>query len=1069
MRSEKRRTVLPDIAAALRQARPAFIVLALGLSVSVAAWRFTDERVRSDAANEFQQKTARAIELVDRRVQTNIHLLVGLRGLFDASEEVTRDEFRAYLSGFNIERGYSGVRVVSYGERVMRADRPAFEQRVRQDISVNPRGYPSFAIKPPGERDEYVVINYIQPIEGNEAAFGLDLAADPVRLAEIVGARDSGKPVASGPFAATVDPSQISFAVRSAIYRRGMPLKTVAQRREAFQGVVAVVIHVNELINTVFGEELGRGFNLMIYDVGLTSLGELQASSRENFLYDSSGRSGNQPQYTRRGLKQVAALDVGGRRWWLTFTAPARGYGAEGLLPAVVFLGGILTSLLLFWLVWALVASRARALKIAEQATAVRAAEGLREQLSFIQQLIETVPQPIYFKDSEGRNLGVNKAWEKFLGMPREKAAGKNVFELYPDDPELAKKHRAMDEELLSRPGSRSYEATVAGEDGKVRHAIYNKATFFKPDGSVGGLIGTITDVTGLKQAEAALRESEARFRDLTELSSDWYWEQDADLRFTQVSSRFAEFNLSIEAHIGKTRWELPLSGVSEEQWRAHRELLSAHKPFQDFVYQRHDNSGNLRTISVSGRPIFGDQGVFKGYRGTGRDITEQKRAEEQIRHMAHHDALSGLPNRVLLDDRVGQAIAQARRGRTGLALLFIDLDRFKMVNDSLGHPVGDRLLRTVAERLGSCVRNTDTVARIGGDEFVVLLTALNRAEDARYIAQKIIDTVSERLMIDDHELHITPSIGICVYPHDGQDAETLMRNADTAMYHAKEMGRNNYQFFTRSMNIITQQRLVLENDLRRALEHGELSLHYQPQVDLRTGAIVGFEALARWRHPERGMVAPSEFIPAAEESGLINPIGEFVLRQACSQARAWQAAGFPQLQVAVNCSAKQFRREGMVEAVARLLEEVGLSAECLELEITESVIIQHAEQVIDWFRELNDMGLQLSIDDFGTGYSSLSYLKRFPIQKLKIDQSFVRDIGHDPDDAAIVRAIVAMAHSLGLEVIAEGVETAAQLAFLKSLACDKAQGYYFSKPLPADEFLELLRNWDPAARGVAA
>jgi diguanylate cyclase (GGDEF)-like protein len=436
---------------------------------------------------------------------------------------------------------------------------------------------------------------------------------------------------------------------------------------------------------------------------------------------------------------------------------------------------------------------------------------------------------------------------------------------------------------------------------------------------------------------------------------------------------------------------------------------------------------------------------------------------------MAHHDALTDLPNRVLLYDRIGRQMAQTRRNQRVMALLFIDLDRFKNVNDSLGHQAGDRLLQAVARRLIGCVRDADTVARLGGDEFVVVLSEINSPEDAANVAQKVLEALSQPFRIADQDLHITPSVGICTFPRDGEDVETLMRNADIAMYHAKEMGRNNYQFFTAEMNATAHQRLALENDLRRALERSEFILHYQPQLDLKTGEIVGFEALVRWRHPDRGMVPPSQFIPVAEDTGLISRLGEWVLQQACAQAAEWQKAGYAHLQVAVNLSAQQFRREDIAETVARALEHTGLPAARLELEITESVMIQQPEQAVVKFGQLNAMDVQLSIDDFGTGYSSLSYLKRFPIDKLKIDQSFVRDISTDPDDAAIVTAIIAMAHSLGLEVIAEGVETAEQLAFLKVLGCDKAQGYYFSRPVPAQEFLNLLRGWTAGPRVATA
>jgi diguanylate cyclase (GGDEF)-like protein/PAS domain S-box-containing protein len=1044
-----------------RHAGPALLVLGIGLAISVAAWKFTEERVGREAETKFQHQVAQAVGTLDRRVQDNLSLLIGLRGLFAATAHVDREEFRLYLSGFNVSQRYPGVRLVSFVRHVKHEEKAAFEESVRSDRSVDPRGYPHFAIHPPGTRPDYLVVTYLDPVAGNQGAFGFDVYSDPTRRAAVERARDSGHATSSAPIRLAADPDrQISVALRMPVYRRGAPAATI--------GTVGLAIRIDDLVGSLLGRELGRDFDLVIHDLGISGSASSAGAGPDSLVFDSARTFGMKAvkDAGAETMSQMMTLDLAGRDWRLEFSAPAtpaRGIGAA--LPQVVLLGSLLTSLLLSWLVFAQTLARDRAMKLAEHTTAVSAAEGLREQLVFIQQLIETVPQPIFFKHADGRYLGVNKAWEAFFGIPREQFIGKSVFELYPNNQDLAKKHHAKDRELFDNPGSQSYEAAIVAADSRVHHTIYNKATFNRADGSVAGLIGTITDVTELKETEAALRRSEGRFRDLTELSSDWYWEQDANFRFTQMSSKIYEVSLDAGEHIGKTRWEMPLLGVTPEQWEAHKSRLASHEPFQDFVYQRYDTNGNLRIISTSGRPIFDEQGDFTGYRGTGRDITEQKQVEEKIRHMAHHDALTGLPNRVLLHDRVSQAIAQAQRNREVLALLFIDLDRFKTVNDSLGHHVGDLLLKTVGQRLETCTRGSDTIARIGGDEFVVLLGDLDQPEDARHVALKVLDALAEPVTIDTHELRVTPSIGICAYPHDGADVETLMRNADTAMYHAKQMGRNNYQFFTQAMNDAAQERLLLENDLRHAVERGEFILHYQPQLDLKSGRIIGFEALVRWMHPQRGLVGPSQFVPAAEETGLIGQIGEWVLREACSQARAWHRAGHSELQVSVNCSAQQFQRESFVEAVGAVLRETGLPAQRLDLEITESVIIQHSEAVIARFQALDDMGVRISIDDFGTGYSSLSYLKRFAIHQLKIDQSFVRDISSDPDDAAIVSAIIAIAHSLGLQVVAEGLEAPEQLAFLRSLGCDVAQGYYFSKPVPAEEFGRLLETWNPTPR----
>jgi diguanylate cyclase (GGDEF)-like protein len=441
---------------------------------------------------------------------------------------------------------------------------------------------------------------------------------------------------------------------------------------------------------------------------------------------------------------------------------------------------------------------------------------------------------------------------------------------------------------------------------------------------------------------------------------------------------------------------------------------------------------------------------------GLEAEVEERRRADERVVHMAHHDALTGLPNRALLTDRVGQAIARARRGGGKLALLFLDLDRFKNVNDSLGHAVGDQLLVGVAARLTASRREVDTVARLGGDEFIISLPDVAGAAEAAGIATRILADLATPFMVAGHELHADASIGIALFPDDGDSPEMLVRNADTAMFHAKESGRANYQFFGPQMTERVRRRLSTETNLRGALERGEFTLHYQPLIDLVTGRIAGAEALLRWPQPDCRLVSPAEFIPVAEDTGLIVPLGEWVLREACTRAQAWQTL-HPGLRIAVNLSARQFRQRNLVEMVERALADTRLAPELLELELTEGMLLQHAQETVTVLARLDEIGVRLAIDDFGTGYSSLSYLKRFPIHALKIDRSFVRDISTDPNDAAIVTAIVAMARSLDLGVTAEGVETREQAVFLRSLACATAQGFYFGRPMPAAELAERL------------
>lgn len=447
-------------------------------------------------------------------------------------------------------------------------------------------------------------------------------------------------------------------------------------------------------------------------------------------------------------------------------------------------------------------------------------------------------------------------------------------------------------------------------------------------------------------------------------------------------------------------------------------------------------------------------------------DITEHKAAEERIHYLAHHDPLTRLPNRFNLQGRLEQALADARRDHARLAVMFIDMDRFKNINDTLGHQVGDSLLVEVARRLEDSLRGSDLVARLGGDEFVVVLPDVEGGA-VTGIAEKIMKVLGTAYLIDGRELHSTPSIGISLFPADGDTVEELMKNADTAMYHAKASGRNNFQFFAASMNADASERLKIEAGLRQALEHGEFVLHYQPQIEIASGRMIGVEALVRWAHPREGLIPPMTFIPVAEDTGLIGAIGDWVLNEALRQLRAWRDQGLGGLRMAVNLSAHQLRGDQIVVTTAAALARHGLSAGDLELEITESVAMQHPRRTAGLLSELRDQGVELAIDDFGTGYSSLAYLKQLPLDRLKLDRSFVMDIEHDANDAAISAATISLAHSLGLAVVAEGVETAAQLDFLHGLGCDIAQGYFFSKPLPADACYDFLRKSVASGRRV--
>jgi diguanylate cyclase (GGDEF)-like protein/PAS domain S-box-containing protein len=485
-------------------------------------------------------------------------------------------------------------------------------------------------------------------------------------------------------------------------------------------------------------------------------------------------------------------------------------------------------------------------------------------------------------------------------------------------------------------------------------------------------------------------------------------------------------------------------------------QIRSMHMPSSSMLICR---DGSVIPIEESIAPIHNREGRAIGAVIVFRDVSEARATAMQIAYSAQHDFLTGLPNRMLLNDRIDQAIILARRSQLQVAVLFVDLDGFKHINDSLGHPIGDQLLKSIAMRLVSCVRGSDTVSRQGGDEFVVLMADVSRPADASAMAIKILEALSKAHCIDEHDLHVTASIGISTYPDDGLNAETLIKNADTAMYQTKENGRHGFRFFTPAMNARAVERQSIEEDLRRALRHQEFTMHYQPKICLRTMTIIGAEALIRWVHPTRGTLVPAQFIPIAEDSGLILAIGKWALREACLQARSWVDAGYRGISVAVNVSALELREGSFLEGMLAILRETRLEPALLELELTESVLMKRVDPTIIILKILRERGVHVAIDDFGTGYSSLSYLRKFPIDTLKVDQSFVSQIGSGGGDAAIVTAVISMARSLNLRVVAEGVESQLELDFLQSRQCDEGQGFYFSRPVAAPDFLRLLQH----------
>jgi diguanylate cyclase (GGDEF)-like protein/PAS domain S-box-containing protein len=674
-----------------------------------------------------------------------------------------------------------------------------------------------------------------------------------------------------------------------------------------------------------------------------------------------------------------------------------------------------------------------------------------------LEAVIDNIPQRIFWKDQESRYLGCNMAFARDAGLAYpEQVVGKSDADLpWRAFSETLSKH---DKEVMTTSMPKMNFEVDFVVDGVHRTLVTSKLPFTDNDGRVIGVLGSYTDITERKRADLALR-LQSRALDASVNAILITAPSPTGNLIEYVNPAFMRITGYDPAEvIGHDCRVLQRDDREQEGVALIRQALAANREVSAVV-RNYRKDGALFWNQLFIAPVPNADGVITHHIGVINDVTDLMRYQEQLEYQANYDSLTRLPNRNLLRDRLEHALVIAHRHQSGVAVVFLDLDGFKNVNDSLGHSVGDRLLAVVSERLARCCRTSDTVARHGGDEFVIVMT--DTVDEQSLIAwmERVRASIAEPVWLDGNELYVGCSMGASLFPQDGDDAETLMKKADLAMYRAKDMGRNTFQFYQPEMNASAGARLNLDRRLRRALRDNEFLLHYQPQVDIESGQIVGTEALVRWLDPEVGLVPPSSFIPMAEESGLIGPLSEWVLREACRQNKAWQDEGLPPARVSVNLSARVFQQRNIARLVMQVLDETGLEPKYLELELTESTIMRNAEEAVSMLNELHALGIGLAIDDFGTGYSSLSYLKRFPVDRLKIDRSFVSDIGVSGDDETITSAIIALAHSLKLQVIAEGVETSAQLDFLKERACDEMQGFYFARPLSTQAIAQLMQG----------
>ena len=1028
---------------------PSACVAVLGLALSLwLGWRQADTMAQVEEAR-FTQEARAFTEALRQNLVGHTEVVNGLRGLFTANRHLSRLDFERAASEMEVGQRYPGMRNMTFSRWVPGSQRAAYEARVRAEQLRSPDGLPNFTIHPPGERAEHFVVEYLWPLGGNEGVLGLDISAQPTNLAAMHYSRDSGQTVVSAPFDLIQEEKhRAGIVIRVPVFD---PTADTAEQR--FVGAVACTIRVYDLVQGLGSQGFLNGIAVSMTDQGPVRTGFGDAIVRPLLEQTAPALPGAQPL--------VRDMVVHDRRWQLTFY-PTRSFltPSETRLPWLAGLAGALVSLLLATTVGLLVRQRTTALARAQVSDEAR-----RESEERFRALFNQATVGVAQVDSgTGRFLRANQRYADMVGYSVPEMLGMTFQSLtHPDD--LADNLAHLVRLKAGEVPEYRMEKRYLHKNGQVVWVDLTVSPMWAPSAAPEQHIAVVQDITSRKHMEDTLRASEQHLRSILERLPMGLCLVQPDGRIGFRNPRYVEICGYTEADVPdvETWWQraFPDAQARESARRGWREAAKRARvgdgviPGIEFTIRCRD--GQLRPVEISGVQVQG------GHLLTLQDLSQRKAAEEEINTLAYYDPLTRLPNRRLLMDRLQQALATSARHQRSGALLMLDVDNFKTLNETRGHDRGDALLLQVSHRLRNCVHEDDTVARQGGDEFVVVLEDLGDSpEDAaargEEVAQRILSVLREPYQLDGEAHHSTLSMGVTIFSGMRETVDELLKRADLALYQAKDAGRDTLRFYDPAMQAAVSARAALELDMRVGLAQGQFELYYQPQID--HGRITGAEALLRWRHPRDGFVSPARFIPLAEDTGLILPLGEWVLQEACQRLASWERC--PQLaalSLAVNVSPRQFHQSGFVAQVLAALAGAGADGHLLKLEMTEGLLLQDVEDTIDKMGQLKGYGVGFSLDDFGTGYSSLSYLKRLPLDQLKIDQSFVRDVLTDPNDAAIARTVVALGTSLGLRVIAEGVETEAQRDFLARHHCHAWQGYLLSPPVPAAEFEALVQR----------